>query len=809
MKKQLLALLVTTSLSMVHSVSAMEADENEDFRNQYLVHLSNIMAKDSTKIAGAQKRSYAITDFTLKPSPIDPEGSNIRERITLHHCFGTVVPEKSHGASIESPLGRIKLPSDLYTDKEMCAFLDPLSEFLRKGELVAGVLGDMQSIDRHKYGKNSIVILPLHREDEFKRQNPDFKGKCILFDSNTASIAEKVDEVISDCLPLQATMKNIYQQINDEFISAGKSPTYDYVEKLFKENNLKFVGHNETPFKALEQLLGPLWRQIHSARAGKNTIVTSADQIPSRLAMVRSLIDLTLDFAWPGVGEKSKLALKTWQQDTLNWLNLFELDGGLRTEYQTSLFLNNPHLELFIKNRADQQELLRLAFLHLNPLHDDEKLKLQSQSLFPELLSKGIISSPEMSDFLNHTDFQVLNSLKKRLVQLGYADEGYGLLLIRLLGDLSSDAQKGYSLDKDQLIKLTKCLKGLSPASRLQDHIKPIIESFMLGDQSYQNKRTRNFLNGETGKLLQKKIFGQAKEWDFIDLLREYEGTKILFPELKCVSASEESAPLFKNFAQIVSKWMFEKALKETHLKSDTQTLEIPQPRYSLYNVREAYETMARKLELYEKYLLYPLGEKRTDHPLNVLIEEGCFASWPDLFHRLIPLFETLSEKEINQISARFSTIEDAYITINQREVEKQNKILAYERKVEKVISEREEEGRKWDMRLQGGKMSFGIRSAVNFFASRAEKVVCCFGMYPNFLRTEENSATYYYNPLDGTFCAEHCIVYKIIFEPNSAMAWYAYNKGMEVAKGPRDVEILQRYMQPVFQKAILPFKGS
>ena len=386
---------------------SLNLDNPED---TYMVHLSRVMSENSTKIAGGMLLTHDLTTLDLKKATIYVEGSMIRSRITLHHCLGGVVPESTHGLPINTLLGKVKLPSDLHTNKDVCAYLDPLSEF--KGELIGGLPEDMISIDRHTYKNKSIVIIPNHRVEEFKLQNPGFLGKIIQFDSNKITVAAKVEEVISQSQN-QISLKELYQQVILE-IREKKFDTLKSIEETFKINGLMFDSHESTAFRAMEHLFQPLYNQIDkSYQLSNRSIFSFADQVLSRLAMIRSLLDIALDSSLGSLNDEKKSAMKNWKEDTLNWLNLFELDANLRQAAGTTLFINNPRLGIFIQNRANKEKLRELA--RSLPLIEDEKeLNLYSQELFPELICSFITSGPGWNDFIQHTDFQILLKLKMK-----------------------------------------------------------------------------------------------------------------------------------------------------------------------------------------------------------------------------------------------------------------------------------------------------------------------------------------------------------------------------------------------------------
>jgi len=202
-----------------------------NLEDTYMVHLSKIMSENSTKIAGGMLRELNVITLDLQKVIVHAEGSMIRSRITLHHCFGGVVPECTHGLPVNTLFGQVKLPSDLYNNKDVCAYLDPLSEF--KGELIGGFAGDMMSIDRHLYKNKSIVVIPNHRVEEFKLQNPHFLGKIIQIDPDKITVTEKVEEIVSQASN-QISLKKLYTTIHLE-MKEKKFDTLTNVETIFKK----------------------------------------------------------------------------------------------------------------------------------------------------------------------------------------------------------------------------------------------------------------------------------------------------------------------------------------------------------------------------------------------------------------------------------------------------------------------------------------------------------------------------------------------------------------------------------------------
>lgn len=841
-------------------------DAGDDISQQYLVHLSNVMAENSTKIAGNLMVQYNF-NFNLeceqKGSFIEPEGMMIRSRITLHHCLGGVVPQECHGITFNTLFGDIKPTSPLYTDKDICAYLDPLSEF--KGELIGGELYDMFTIDRHVYKEKSIVIVPHHRVDNFRSNNPGFKGKCIEFDPEQIRIADKVDEVIHE-YSTQATFKEINNKIVSEIISTGGITIAQEVLDRFKANNLLYQHHNNTPFKALEELLSPFKAQIRAARSRENRIICPADQVHSRIGIIRSLLDLIVDLTLPRLNQAKYFVVRSWREDTLNWLNLFELDANLRKTFNTSIFINNPHFDLFMKNRANPQELIKLSASL--PLERAENPKNNSQGLFPELFEVYILQKPDFHKFLYDTDLSVFMKLKDLMVEKGFGEYGHGLILLRLLNDLEF---KEYCFLEKRMERLIECLNEISPSPRLQVHVREIIESFLTRDNSYNNHKTLNLLNSEVGKLLQKKVFGKETTLGYMDLLHQYKGTKILFADLNTLK-SPEGNQLISNsaaaqevkFIEIVRQWMLKNA--RMNPKSQNKTIS----KFSLRNVQSTVETIVNKLFDYRRHFWGPT------ELLSPLIEQGCFVSWADLFHRTLPL-EILTTEEAEIILSEYSDfcLYSIYGWINEyvqnknanlRDREEQfNKMLDNQKKMYQHIAEPHPypaPSRKPEFIFT----SIGINTEQPVFTmltdkmfinaiqdlplkdvralSATSKIMYNLGHTPFMwhcisqqeivtslplcirdIRTnvsvwwrnlfdafrlcvsgEMSCFTQGARPVDGSFGY-------IYSETDSGMAWYAYNKLMSFqvndptceSKSKFGVTRLKKLMQPIFNSAIVP----
>jgi len=554
------------------------------------------------------------------------------------------------------------------------------------------------------------------------------------------------------------------------------------LRQYLKNNGLMFCSHEETAFRAMEHLIDPLNRQISAGYEKNNRrIVLAADQVSSRLAMIRSLLGIALESSLESLNDEKKAAMTSWQEDTLGWLNLFELDENLRKKYNITLFINNPRFGIFVQNRANKKKLYELAKL-LPPIEDEKELNLHSQELFPELTLSGLISVPDWNDFIQHTDFQVLLKLKDHLVKEGYSQQGHGLILIRLLNKISEAVGKGFSIENNDIEHLQKALKGLRPSSRLQANIQPMIENLLLQDGSDKNKNTRKYLNSDLGKFFQEQIWGKSKYWTYRDLLLQSKYTHLLFADLE--SSNVENCK--KDFIDIVRRWMLEQASKEPRTISEDRPGKHPQdqrfknPRFSIANIQGATR-MQQILEEYCMHLSSSFIEE--DHPFNILIEQGCFASWAELLYSILPL-EDLTSTEIKGILQNptsqlfggsnriFYTPNFLYMHVNGYKKEKEKNVRFYQGEVEKYKAEVE---RLYQFSPTNATLGRELSEVFEKLIRGIERDIPC--------------------GLDQ---------YKIVIPPNSGRAWDLYDKTLVLVGSIRwRINQLKRFMQPVFDKAL------
>ena len=783
-----LTILQTNLFASNHTHMASDDGQEQDIDSQYFVHLSTIMSEDSTKIAGAQMLSF---DNNFKSSlRIEPEGSNIRLRITLHHCFGCPVINSEHGSYFKTKKGTIRVKSSLHSNRESCAFLDPLSAF--RGEIVGGSPGDIMTLDRHVYGEKSVVIIPIQRKQEFESKNSTFLGKRIFFDPDKISVAQKVEEYLTP-FSNQINYKYLKEKMDEESRSFLSLKTLQEIRKTFEKENWIFMNHNLTYFKALELCLAPFNRIIHLTSTRKHCAPLPADQVFSRTAMVESILELMMDDLMKrSLNENKKTALKSWQKDLLNWMNLFKIDALLRQKHEKSIFIKNPFFQDFIKNKHDENTLLKMAVSLEKKQKKD--LKLDSLGLFPELLEETFFVSPPLEELIDEIGFSILISLKKRLGQKGFKEHGNGLILIRLLREISNNHEL-FNFFPTKIKELKNCLHEMNSDSRLNSHIKQTIKTFVSDDKSYRNKLTLRLLNSDMGKLLQRQMRGQDKDVSFMNLLQVYDGTQILFANLDKLKVSSEenltgkynyfkSRKLHENrvrederkFVEIVRKWLIRKALEEpeSSLKSRKAISNSKTPQFSLFNAKHAENTLTKSLNLYRQSFMYPLNYK-CKYSLNSLIEQGCFNSWEDLRNRCLPL-ENVTEEDMKIIESKgVLTLFDLYYEIKNH-ISKKMKV---KQENKKIIQEALEKDRRMKALIYADTITIEqMNDAFEYFTSKASFII---------------SDTEYPR-------------YKVGFLLNSAFAWGLYHKLGNQSPHDKDLQYdLYDLMEPVFNEAIIP----
>jgi len=622
----------------------MAMDVKADFWQHYLVHTSAVMAEDSTKFAGARMAELSVLDGAIhKKWHLESPENMLRRRITLHHCIGGVVPETSHGVVFEGLGQREKLRSDIYVDKDMCAYLDPMSEF--RGELIGGIYEDLMSLDRHVYGKKSIVIVPQHRVEEFHRKNPNFLGELVSFNAHQFSIKDKVNEVLHVKSPgtnLDATLNALLQNFTlESWLNFSTS-----FEMQFKDNNLITGLHNLSYFGALENLLNVLANEIRAARENKkNSLDLAADQIPAHLAMIRVICDAILHDLAYRLNEEKAFALMNWRDDILSWLNLFELEFTLRTQANTSIFLDNPQFEDFVAHRRDRQSLFELALGRMKI--DEERLNLTSKMLL----------SSEEEKVAKFLEMPRLLILRDGLIKYGFADVGHTMLITRMLHELAQKPKYGAN-ENDAMLKTS--LRALTSCPRQKANLRRSLSNFIYEDETYKNEASLNFLNSESGQLLQQHLFGSSRFLQFDDLLRNHDATAILFVDLDV----EENAKRFDvkpfqiAFTKVVRAWIVKQIYGDG---CPAGTLICHGQRFSTANIKAAYATIIKPLNnyIFAGYLFI-----KADHPWQELIDQGCFISWNDIFFRSLPQLENLDEHELEAFKPLFNNLGVLHLTL-------------------------------------------------------------------------------------------------------------------------------------------------
>ncbi|OJW48101.1 MAG: hypothetical protein BGO67_03485 [Alphaproteobacteria bacterium 41-28] len=596
----------------------------EDESKVILVHVSQVMSKNSTKIAGSQWRNLGDDVYR-----IDPEGTNIRERMTFHNCMGGMRPYASHRSEIMG----MAVPSDFDMDENLCAYLDPLSAF--SGEIYGGFPKDFMTIDRHTYGKSSIIVVPLCRTEEFHLKNPGYKGRLVVYDPQKMTMRDKINEVFNG-------LPNV-----PRFDEINKAENFSDFIDFCSFNRYYYGWHDTSPFRLFETAIERFKNIIDSIHQGNQPILLPADQI-APLSNIINILQLHIfDEAGPPLSYTKQQALKKWIKETNEWLNLFCVDADLRTNQNKSLFINNPFLQECLNHRGETDYLYVIG-TPLPLLLKESVLNKIGKDLFPtKFLEKTSKSS-----------LSLIQELQQKLIDRGYPDHGHGLMIIYLLQGLIPEKmnEMAFPLDNEELfLKTVQSLKA-SPQSR--SNIRFFLECIAGQDLSFRNERFVSWLNGPSGRALRQRLWRDQSTINYWTLLRIGTDTGILFSDLDTFASTANSSLAEKRFIQIVRQWVLEQCAAHFSFIPESRALIPAKPRptimgeflknphFSLLNYRCASQ-MAGLFELYRIALHTDIDDKNKH--LQTFMDQGCFESWKDLFHQLFDLKE-VRPKDIKKI---------------------------------------------------------------------------------------------------------------------------------------------------------------
>jgi hypothetical protein len=600
----------------------------------YMVHLSSILIENSTKIAGAALLQYD-NSLNKKPTTIETENTNIRRRITLHHCIGGPVPEGTHGLPVDLFGKLIKLTSSVYNDNSICAYLDPLSAFT--GELIGGFVTDMFSIDRHIYGAQSIIIVPESIKPLFIEKNSNFNGELITFDPNEFTIHEKVKQVI------KAKNALSFDDIKPLILNGDHKILNDF----FLANNLPMVDHNHTNFRALERVLTPFWKAMYAMQTGIDVSphILPVEEVFCHLSIIKTLFPDIIESS-KMLDEKSRLALTAWQQDTNNWLNLFEVDAILRKKSNTSIFIANDNFACFVQNKDDKNKLFELAINLVK--FDQNQLLLESRGVFSIMLQKKpkfsiYYTLNYLEDFLNFVPLTLLEKINTNLENNSFSIYGNAMIVLKLLS--ASIIQKPLEQAEESL--LVASLNKLQPSPQIQLHIKKIIKSCIYDDHSSFNQNTVTFLNNHAvGKAIRKHIFGCQDNITFAHLIPLYS---------KKLAEKEYTKPQDARFIQLVKQWLYPQALQASlpYSMPETTSVTLYCPEKNLpnpYNIRGLIN-LSDMINNYLYHFSTPIYQSlfHKNSILPDLIKKNFSLSYSNLLYHVMPSIRTFRPELIEK----------------------------------------------------------------------------------------------------------------------------------------------------------------
>ncbi len=610
-----LLILPTLFLSLT-SAKAMFEDETKIF----LVHASNVMAENNTKIAGSQ---FCTLDQGLH---IEPEGKNLRTRITLHHCLGGVVPSSLHGVNFMG----MRMESHFDTDRDVCAYLDPLSSF--RGEVFGGVPADFMTIDRHTYGESSIIIVPSHKEEEFRTKNPSYEGKVVVFDPSHVSLRQSVDSIIERFFAPRFTEINNVQNL-DQLISFCSS------------NGFSHRMHDLTDFGLLEGVIRPFRQIIYDINEKRAPTLLSADQVGPLSVMIQVLLDNISQHVSPILSKDKRDALALWIQGMNEWLMLFKVDADLRANQKKSLLLNNPHLIDCISHRGDGEYLRELS-TSLSSSESD--LRPVGEELFPRREFEGIFAAP----------LPLITKLYREMMEAGHNTHASGVMLTYFANEFARSlaTNASWALEEEELFFST--FKQVNPSPQLQKHLRDELRSLLQKDKSFQNQATVSLLNSAPIRALRQRIWEDHSLLNFRQLLTLSPRAGLLFEDLEVCPLSARWQPAEKRFLTHLRDWVLGQCV--FNLGSEAIVLDnsgpkkrcTTNPKFSLFNYNWLEETIVM-IDLYRMELCRDIHDPK--NALQTLIDKRCFQSWSDLFGQLYDLSEMRKADMMKALEDPFS----------------------------------------------------------------------------------------------------------------------------------------------------------
>ncbi len=620
------------------SANAMNEEEVlfGDKTKIWLVHVAGPMSSDNTKVAGSQIR----TCIDSVPR-IEPMGTNLRTRITLHHCLGGVTPSSNRQIHFMGiPIKASHL--DKNSTKDLCAYVDHLGSF--NGEVYGGLPEDFMTIDRHYYGPSSIIIVPEHRYDEFRNNNPSYEGTLIKFEPAKISLRKKVKEVISDKKGLP-------------FTTIDDVKHFTHYSSFCEQNKYSYTPHCLTNFSLFEEMVTQFRQTIYDInnRQDKPSLLP-ANQVKPMCSLIQVLLTEIYQSVGPRLSQEKNDALRNWVSEIKEWLTLFEVDAELRLDRKKSLFLNNSQIKEFIKNRSNKNYL----YTHGESLLEQNLavLNTEGEFLFAEEALREIFTtrSPLV--------FQFQNALKRD----GYPVHAAGLMLSDFAWKVGLNMGTGrtfWSSEDEELF--FKTCNDLVPSPQLQNHLRAELHTLLNKDESFQNQIVISWLNSRPGKILRKSIWGNDSSLNFWQILRISPPARLLLEGVEPRGSSW--SPEVKRFVERLRPWILSKCAFCEGFNFESQAC-VPvsgknpheEKHFSLFNYRWVTNT-ASIIHDYITELLKDITDPKNE--LRILIQEGCFASWRDLFDHMYCLDDQITREDVKKAceASRFYLLPRATLT--------------------------------------------------------------------------------------------------------------------------------------------------
>lgn len=590
-----------------------------------LVHLTRVCPKNNTIIAGksmGKGKSFMGVSLGLTETKIFSKDQVIQPRHTLHFCIGGPVPSMMHGYRGEAK------KSDLQADNNTIALIEPFKDF--QGEIYGGTVLDIFSIGPHQFKNNSYALAPLHRLDEFKRENPNFLGKIYSYDPAVEKIKTRINDILEDHGLLKIATPWSKLEDNHELASVQAllnctvtvgteeidNETFSVrAKEIFNELGISFTSHAGTLFMKLEELLAPFFHYGVHLNENDSKEKLAKFLPPFQVTDIASMARFFMVKSYESANHLSSERLKILQEcfnDIEDWLNLFIADANLREQGKRSFLLSDKALNA-IAERQNRSFITSLT----NTMKDlEEEASLQeilqeayfSAKLLPDCLLE-INCDNSFKAWLNDNSVEV-KSLIKDLTKNGNKDLANSLVInsifIRFMECVksNSDVENLFGdKEKKKFIKAVKDTYGRPyPSLPAKNSFKDMLLKLIEYDQSPSNRSSLQVLNDPFVLKVLNKLFYETmrvKSFTLQDILMEHQNTKLLY---------QGSLPDSYKYLSFFRDWLLEKfpprsykeANRLVNVLKDTHVAALMRP--ELLNRVSQKRISSRKDEIYDPF---------------------------------------------------------------------------------------------------------------------------------------------------------------------------------------------------------------